>query len=355
MKVQERTISANISKRGGDQLSGPDGAPVRIYSPLHNVSEHFVERLIESLDAGGVSSVRLRSRNGEVGADWRAKAFAFGAHVRNVRRYARAGGPNVVAWPLLGWWEMPLWRHRNHKTLIAMHDPEPLVQQNGLSPRSAIRSAKVCGSKWPHLVTMSPEAYAVAANYFDPARIHLVPHPMRAPNPDDLAAPGRSVLVLGQYKPARDLDAMTAIAPTLRAAGWDPTVAGRGWPPIPGWRVIDRFVSEVEFHELLRSAAVVLLPYRYYFQSGVALRALEAGVPVVGRDTGFLTAILGANFPGAVDDWDDPSSWLAAVEAAASARSDQICSAAAYSRRGATEWRTLLNRSTNLQLADSDD
>jgi glycosyltransferase involved in cell wall biosynthesis len=327
-------------------LSRPGSAPVRIYSPLHNVSEHFVERLIESLEAVGVASVRLRSRNGEVGGDLCAKALAFGAHVRNVRHYVHAGGPNVVAWPLLGWWEMPLWRHRTNKTLIAMHDPEPLVRQNGLSPRAATRSAKVCGSKWPHLVTMSPEAHAVAAKYFDPARIHLAPHPMRAPNPGNTVPNSRSVLVLGQYKPARDLDAMATIAPSLRAGGWNPTVAGRGWPPIPGWRAIDRFVSEVEFHELLGSAAVVLLPYKYYFQSGVALRALEAGVPVVGRNTGFLTSILGSNFPGAVDDWDDPSSWLAAVEAAAYAPAAQMRSAAAYSSRGAAEWRALLDRST---------
>jgi glycosyltransferase involved in cell wall biosynthesis len=194
---------------------------------------------------------------------------------------------------------------------------------------------------------MSPEAYAVVAKYFDAGRIHLAPHPMRAPDSINAAQVGRTVLVLGTYKPARDLDVMAAIAPAFRAAGWELVVAGRGWPPIPGWQVIDRFVSETEFQELLRSAAVVLLPYRYYFQSGVALRALEAGVPVVGRRTGFLTSVLGADFPGAVDDWDDPGSWLAAVEAAAHARSDQIGAATAYSSRGAAEWQALIDRSAD--------
>jgi glycosyltransferase involved in cell wall biosynthesis len=323
-------------------LSGPSSRSVRIYSPLHNVSEHFVERLTESLEAGGVTCLRLPSRNGEVGGDSRAKALSFAAHVRNVRHYVREDGPNVVAWPLVGWWEMPLWRHRAHKTFIAMHDPEPLVRQNGLSPRAATGAAKLSGTKWPHLVVMSPEAHAVATRYFEPERVHLAPHPMRTPDPGKVASLGRTVLVLGQYKPARDLDVMTAIAPSLLAAGWEPLVAGRGWPPIPGWRVIDRFLSEPEFRELLGSAAALLLPYRYYFQSGVALRGLEAGLPVVGRETGFLTSILGANFPGAVGDWDDPGAWVRAVEAASRARETQARAAAAYASRGAAEWRALL-------------
>jgi glycosyltransferase involved in cell wall biosynthesis len=330
------------------QLNDPHSSPpVRIYSPLHKVSEHFVERLIESLDSHGVPTVRLRSRDGEVGGDKLAKAQALGAHTWNVRRYVASGGPNVVAWPLLGWWEMPLWRHRTHRTLIAMHDPEPLVAQNGLTPQAAERAARLCGSAWPHLVTMSPEAHAISAKYFGADRVHLAPHPMRAPDPSAAQPSKDTVLVLGQYKPARDLDVMAAIAPTLRAGGWQPTVAGRGWPAIPGWRVIDRFMSEDEFQQLLASAAVVLLPYRYYFQSGVALRALEAGVPVVGRRTGFLSSVLGSEFSGGVDDWDDPKSWVTAVEAGASARQDQLTSAAAYSIRGTQEWRQLIEQSIN--------
>ncbi|TDO08283.1 glycosyltransferase involved in cell wall biosynthesis [Mycobacterium sp. BK086] len=330
------------------QLNDPRRSPsVRIYSPLHKVSEHFVERLIESMDSRGVPTVRLASRDGEVGGDKLAKARALGAHVWNVRRYVASGGPNVVAWPLLGWWEMPLWRHRAHETLIAMHDPEPLVTQNGLTAQAAERAARLCGSAWPHLVTMSPEAHVIATKYFGEDRVHLAPHPMRAPDLSVVRPAKDTVLVLGQYKPARDLDVMAAIAPTLRAGGWQPTVAGRGWPAIPGWRVIDGFLPEDEFKQLLASAAVVLLPYRYYFQSGVALRGLEAGVPIVGRRTGFLTSVLGAEFPGGVDDWDDPTSWLAAVNAAAHARADQLASATAYSIRGAEEWHTLIQGHTD--------
>ncbi len=331
-------------------MSGRDSACVRIYSPLHNVSEHFVERLTESLGAAGVACVRLPSRDGEVGSNRLAKAQALGAHVLNVRRYVRTGGPNVVAWPLTGWWEMPLWRHHANRTFIAMHDPEAVARQDGLSPLAAANAIRLSGSHWPHLVTMSPEAFAAAAKHVDPDRIHFVPHPMRAPQLGQPSVGRKSVLVLGQYKPARDLDVMSVIAPALRAAGWTPTVAGRGWPSVPGWDVIDRFVSEAEFAELLGSAAAVLLPYKHYFQSGVALRALEAGVPTVGRSTGFLTSILGANFPGAVDNWNDPDSWLQAVLAATSAREGQIRSAADYSERAAAAWRELLIKTGQLSI-----
>ena len=326
----------------GKQLRDLSTPPVRIYNPLHTVLDHFVDRLTEALDASEVPSVRLASRDGEVGGDVGAKMLALGAHVRNARHYVDEGGPNLIAWPLLGWWEMPLWRHKSHRTFIAMHDPEPLVRQNGLSPRAAAISAQLSGSHWPHLVTMSPEAHAVTAKYFATERLHLLPHPMRAPDLGKSIRLGRRVLVLGQFKPARDLEVMACIAPDLRAAGWEPTVAGRGWPPIAGWDVINRFLAEEEFHTLLESSAVVLLPYRYYFQSGVAMRALEAGVPVVGRQTGFLTSVFGTDFPGVVNNWNEPADWLAAVIAASSARTEQMLAATAYAARGAAEWVALL-------------
>lgn len=306
--------------------------------------EHFVGQLTESLESTGASCVRLHSRQGEVGTDRRAKAIALAAHVRNARRHVRAGGPNIVAWPLTGWCEVPLWRHRTHKTLIAMHDPQPVARQDGLSPSTAMYSARLAGLRWPHLVTMSPEAYSITTQYFSPDKVHMAPHPMGTPVIDRLSECGRSVLVLGQYKPVRDLDAMATMAPMLSAAGWSLTVTGRNWPSIPGWTVTDRVVSEAEFRELLNAATVVLLPYRHYFQSGVAIRALEAGVPVVGRRSGFLTSILGADFPGAVADWDNPWSWLAAIEEAAEFGAQQLQAATAYSQLGASRWRELIDQ-----------
>lgn len=322
------------------QYSG--GPTVRIYNPLHNVLANFVNSLTETFRAGGVSTVQLSSVDGEVGGAGGAKVAALASHVWKVRRHVQSGGPNVVAWPLLGWWDAPLWRHGGNKTFIVMHDPEPLALQDGLTAQAASRASRLSGRNGPHMITMSPEAHAIVGRYFSPDRVHLLPLPMKHPRAVPLGSESRSVLVLGQYKPARDLDVMKAIGPVLRAAGWIPTVAGRGWPALPGWHVVDRFLSDLEFKDMLSAAACVLVPYRHYFQSEVSVRALEVGVPVVGRQTGFMTSVLGVGFPGAVEDWDDPQSWLQALQAATSGRSAQMSAAAAYSRRGASEWCSLI-------------
>ncbi|WP_407661938.1 glycosyltransferase [Mycolicibacterium chlorophenolicum] len=167
---------------------------------------------------------------------------------------------------------------------------------------------------------------------------------MRSPAAAAAANQRPVVLVLGQYKPARDLNVMSAIAPQLRANGWQPVVAGRGWPEVPGWRVINRFLSRNEFTELLDASAVLLLPYQHYFQSGVALRALECGIPVVGRETGFLRSVLGPDFNGAVQRWDDPSSWAFAVDRATADAAGQIAAAQAYAFRATLDWRGLIER-----------
>ncbi|AFM16108.1 hypothetical protein Mycch_1306 [Mycolicibacterium chubuense NBB4] len=304
-----------------------------------------MQRLTDSFAATGHSTKLLRSPSGEVGNNRFAKGYALGAHLLNARNHARGGGPNIVAWPLLGWWEAPLWQHAANCTYIVMHDPKPLAIQDGLSARAAKRSSRACRARWPHLVTMSPEAYTVTSEYFPEHRIHLVPHPMRTPRCDRQNPTGSVALVLGQYKPARDLRVMSSIAGALRADGWEPMVAGRGWPSIPGWRVVNRYLEKAEFDRLLASAAAVLLPYQHYFQSGVALRALEAGVPVVGRETGFLACVLGPNFSGAVADWHEPDSWAAAMSDAVASTSSQIKAATRYGKRGIFEWDSLVRSS----------
>lgn len=322
-------------------MSGP--ATVRIYNPLPRVLQHFVRRLANVLESADVSTIHLRSADGEVGRNFAAKAMALGEHVRLARRSVKAGAPNIVAWPLLGWWEMPLWRHPKHGTLVIMHDPEPLAKQNGLSPWAATTSARLSGLGWPHMVTMSPEAHAVATKYFDSEIVHQAPHPMIIPTMISESAPDRIALVLGQYKPTRDLELMTAMADCAKKAGWVLVVAGRGWPDIPGWVVVNNFLTEAEFCHLLSAARAVIVPYRNYFQSGVAIRALETGIPVVGRSSGFLNSILGDQFPGTVGDGDCPDSWVHALNAAASGREHQLQAANRYAVQGVEIWRDLVD------------
>ncbi|WP_210494634.1 hypothetical protein [Patulibacter sp. SYSU D01012] len=72
-------------------------------------------------------------------------------------------------------------------------------------------------------------------------------------------------------------------------------------------------MSEDELTQSLRASNVVLIPYSRYYQSGIAIRALEEGTPVVGRRHTFLESLLGAAYPGLVDS-ESTDEWLAAIE-----------------------------------------
>jgi len=141
----------------------------------------------------------------------------------------------------------------------------------------------------------------------------MLPHPFVAQDRLVQGVSGR-VLVIGQYKPARDLDLMSIIGPQLLTAGFEPRVTGRGWPALDGWTVVDAFLSAEDFKRELSSALCVVIPYRFYFQSGVAVQALELGVPVVGYPTDFLKSLVGEDYPGLVRG-EDAGAWVSAVEA----------------------------------------
>jgi glycosyltransferase involved in cell wall biosynthesis len=87
--------------------------------------------------------------------------------------------------------------------------------------------------------------------------------------------------------------------------------------------VDSRFVSEDEFGDQLRRSAVLLLPYTNVYQSGVAVRAAEASVPVVGSRNTNVGDLYGHGWPGLVDDDSDQpraQSWADAVDRVLAAR-----------------------------------
>jgi hypothetical protein len=143
----------------------------------------------------------------------------------------------------------------------------------------------------------------------------LLPHPVL---PRPVAGPGTSdvVLVCGQYKPARDLHLLEQLAGPLRDRGLRPVIRGRGWPAVDGWEVHEGFLSEPALDAALAGSAVVLIPYAHFFQSGIAIRALELGVPVAGPRHPFLADLLGDGWPGLVAG-DGAASWTDATIAAA--------------------------------------
>lgn len=164
------------------------------------------------------------------------------------------------------------------------------------------------------VIVHSDRALEVAQQQLPHHHISKVLHPVTSTD----AAHGNAsdaaplVLVAGQYKPERDLQLLARLGPELTRLGYDTRISGRGWPDVPGWTVDSRFLTETELEAELSAASVLLMPYRNYFQSGVALRALECGTLTVGRRSTFLTDLYGGRSDLLVDD-DRIDSYLRAI------------------------------------------
>jgi hypothetical protein len=84
--------------------------------------------------------------------------------------------------------------------------------------------------------------------------------------------------------------------------------------------MVDTFVTEEAVDDKSRPSSVILIPYSRFFQSGVALRSIELGTPVVGPCDSSLGDLVGSDSPGLVDGDD----WPAAINAATSADADEL-------------------------------
>jgi hypothetical protein len=148
-----------------------------------------------------------------------------------------------------------------------------------------------------------------------------------------------TIRVLGQYKVDRDLASLQRIAANAPPE-WRLEIIGRGWPQIDGWDVRSEFVPEESFDELIYTSHAVLIPYARFFQSDVAVRALEWGVPVVGPFASSLQSALGKDSHWLVRDGD----WVRSVAAAVDESRDQ-----AYAKardlydRVISDWSRVLN------------
>jgi hypothetical protein len=227
----------------------------------------------------------------------------------------------VVVWPAFGLAELALWRlgGRRARRLVIVHDPEPLRAQVGYGRLGTwlgqwgSRGRAVEVVVHTHLAADALEARGIAVR-------HVLPHPVLTTTGHERAQVAREVstehavrvLVLGQHKPARDLDLLADLARVAPAA-WTLRIAGRGWPDLPGWDVTSEFLAEEQLLDELAAATVVLLPYEHYFQSGIATRAFEQGVPVVGRPHEFLESLFGSGWIGLFEG-DDARAVVQAVE-----------------------------------------
>ena len=269
-----------------------------IINPLAGAMHHYVRELSSVLQAMDFDVVVYEQF--EPSLSGRSRIAWVLSHFWTILRRSRPTSTtrSIVVWPAAGYWDLAVvgLMGGGHGRVV-IHDPVPLV--NSLGYGRLARGLAVLGKG--SCIVHSAEAANQIPTVVDALQ---VPHPILAgggigsefllslPSTDE----GRSalqagvsktvprarplVLVFGQYKVDRDIPLMEEIAVQLDGR-FDLQVVGRGWPAVSGWEVTAAFVPESEVSELLESADVVLVPYRRFFQSGVALRCIESGTPVV--------------------------------------------------------------------------
>jgi GT2 family glycosyltransferase len=320
-----------------------------IVNPLGGTLAHYQSELVHTAASLG-RTFRVISFD-EPSISGRSRLAWLWDYVRALRLAASltgrgSNGVVIVIWPVLGYLDFVLARILAGRSVqIVMHDPEPLVEAVGYNSISR-RLAGALG-KNVEMIVHSPQAYDVVDRDNRVQRtIERVAHPLFVSDRQLRAARDRGsnpsrVLVLGQFKPDRDIDALIEIARDLKGA-YELIVRGRGWPNVDGWNVIDEFVHEAELDEVIRSANVVVIPYKKFFQSGVAIRALENGVPVVGPRDSSLSDLLGADSPLLVPG---PGHWARSVKDAISMSSANMrVFGGNLQAASVNEWRSHLSR-----------
>jgi len=196
-------------------------------------------------------------------------------------------------------------------------DTLPGVRLNcrGTGPEAAVYAASL--ALWQRRLAAQADAVVVPSRFagerlralrapLDPARVHVVPHVVRAFAERSRAAAGEHALVAARLAPEKGVD--LAVQACVRA-GLELVVAGDG-PQADALRAAGgaRFVGRVSADELadLRTrAALAIVPSRSAETFGLAAaEAMADGVPVVATAVGALPELVGAEglvAPGDVD------------------------------------------------------
>jgi hypothetical protein len=294
---------------------------VAVLNPLGAGLAHYTGSLEHILSSCG-TSVQLMNITEPSSADygkarWLASYFYRGHRVLKRGQYQAV----IATWPTLGYVDLLLLSTMSHSipVYVVMHDPRPLVYARGYGVPARRIARLGAGGRGRFLVHSEIARRAICEDSGIDEALY-VPHPMFAPTVvQNKTFLEKTVRVLGQYKADRDILGLRQLAGEAPPS-WRLEVVGRGWPDIEGWRVVSRFVDEDSFDQLIRDSDAVLIPYTRFFQSGVAVRALEAGVPVVGPSASSLSDLLGSDCEWLVRDGD----WLSAVTRAVNAQPQDV-------------------------------
>lgn len=304
-----------------------DAATLSLINPLGAALEHYERALVDVLTtrAKKVECTRIDepSANGGSRVRWLRE------YIRAVRTAGKAKtGSVIVLWPVLGYLDAAVLRLLGVRhAKVIMHDPTPLVRAIGYGRFSKLIARYVGSTEY---ITHSRSAYREVSRVVHESHVRYAPHPIKARAQEHPRDRRRVIRVLGQYKPSRDLSALVQIAEDERLSGFTCEIVGRGWPSVPGWTTDARFVPEAEMDRLILTSSSVVIPYSRFYQSGIAIRALELGCPVVGPSDSSLADIYGADAENLTHDgrWGDAVLFATQQSAAEIARTR-----AEYTRR----------------------
>jgi hypothetical protein len=288
---------------------------VAIVNPLANALDHYMSALRESLRQEGFDPLEIVFPEPSKADSGRLR-WVLNFYIALVRARFSGARRIIATWAPLGYIDvalLPLIGGRS--AWIVIHDPLPLASTTGYDAIS-IRAARVFGSQ--QIIVHSEAAAAEITKVLGRRPKTVLPLPLlpREVNEQPRNVDRRqSILVFGQFKPDRDIALLTRLGDQL-ASEYELNIVGRRWPTVPGWNVRDEFIPEAEVEPLLSAASVVLIPYRRFYQSDVAIRCIELGVPVVGLASSSLREMLGADSPLLVPR-DDAESWVDTIRSAA--------------------------------------
>lgn len=289
-------------------------------NPLTLTLSHYTRELADTLDRCGVNARELPTRRAEGYSGLPGKVRMLTNALANVRT-VRSGQSDLTLslWPTLGLFEIPLYASSRRVALV-LHDPDPITDQFGYGSAARWLANAVGTERAPLIVVHSLEAWRDANRMLPRADIVVLPHPVESPVRVLPPAKEPIVIVAGQFKPTRNVELLNQLGPMLRADGIEPRVVGRGWSGRldPSWATDDRFLTEGELEAELARAVAVLIPYNRYYQSGIAVRAVELGSRVVGEENSFLRSLLGGS-SDVLPAGSGPAPYLAAIRAAVAA------------------------------------
>ncbi len=285
-------------------------------NPLGAALRHYDIELRETVELAGATVKQISflepSASGTSRLNW---LISYLRALRTAR--AENADSVIVMWPVLGYLDLIIFRLlRMRRTRLIMHDPTPLVRAIGYG-RSASALARRLGV--PSIITHSERARAEVATRVGHEHVTMLLHPSLSARPTAANQGRDTIRVLGQYKSSRNLSVMRALAADERLRGFTFEVVGRGWPDVDGWNSRNEFVSETELARLISESAAIVIPYDRFYQSGIAIRAMESGVPVVGPRASSLSEIFGHAAANLADD-----DWGAAVTFAVSLEGDEL-------------------------------